>query len=122
MYVSVDGDDIGKKLTNIIYTCDDKAVTEFSGAVEAFFDNVKKEIEQQNGRVVFCAGDSIAFFIDDESIEDIIPLLQSESFNVTIGCGRTLQQAHWALNIGKSLGKNRVMNFENVIEIIGDKY
>lgn len=119
MYVSVDGDDIGKKLTNIIYSGSEDEITEFSDYVDNFFVEIKKKILEWGGKVIFCAGDSIAYLVDDPAVfKKSLMLMKSGRFNVSVGCGDTIQQAHWALNIAKSLGKNQVQYFDDIARML----
>lgn len=120
MYVSVDGDDIGKKLTNIIYKKSEEEITEFSNYVADYFIRVKEKVLALKGDVIFCAGDSIAFKIEDQNLSKIIDEMQTDRFNVTIGCGNNIQQAHWALNIAKSLGKDQIAYFDDLKNMLCD--
>lgn len=119
MYVSVDGDDIGKKLTRIIYSGTEDEITEFSKYVADFFIDIQETVIEFGGKVIFCAGDSIAYCIDGEKeLQYTFEKMKNDRFDVSVGCGNTLQQAHWALNIAKSLGKNQVQYFSDLIEIL----
>ena len=119
MYVSVDGDDIGKMLTKIIYSGTDDEISDFSNYVADFFLNIKKTVIELGGKVIFCAGDSIAYYVNgEEELQTTFAKLKNNRFNVSIGCGNTLQQAHWALNIAKSLGKNQVQYFEELVRML----
>ncbi len=114
MYISVDGDNIGQMLTKKIYSNSLEETSRFSIEVSCFFETIKEKVNSMHGEVVFCAGDSIAFKINDELVSNILSNINTESFNVTIGLGKTIKQAHWALNVAKSLGKNRVLLFDEI--------
>ena len=119
MYVSVDGDDIGKMLTKIIYARSEEDISAFSNYVADFFLDIKKTVIELGGKVIFCAGDSIAYYIEsEEELLCTFEKMKTDRFNVSIGCGNTLQQAHWALNIAKSLGKNQVQYFSDLVDIL----
>ncbi len=119
MYVSVDGDDIGKKLTRIIYSKSEDEITEFSKYVADFFLEIQEKVIELGGKVIFCAGDSIAYCINGEKeLQNTFETMKTDRFNVSIGCGNTLQQAHWALNIAKSLGKNQVQYFADLVGML----
>jgi hypothetical protein len=122
MYVSVDGDDIGRMLTQRIYIEDDKEVKNFSNKVTNTFKSFENWVKSNSGEILFCAGDSILFKINDNLLEEAIKQLNSDIFTMSIGVGNTLRQAHWALNVAKSLGKNRVVYFDEIRHsILGDQ-
>lgn len=114
MYISVDGDNIGQILTNCIYSNSVNDTKEFSYLVTKFFKQIEEKVKILDGDIIFCAGDSIAFTINDNLVNDILPYINTKDFNVTIGIGKTLKQAHWALNVAKSLGKNRILDFNDI--------
>lgn len=119
MYVSVDGDDIGKILTRIIYDGNNNEISEFSNYVADFFIDIKRFVTGLGGTVIFCAGDSIAYYIEGEAkLKLTLGKLKNSRFNVSVGCGNTIQQAHWALNIAKSLGKNQVQYFSDLVSML----
>ena len=114
-YVAVDGDDIGQLLTQRIYKVNnDHEVIQFSKLVTNTFARVAEWVVQNQGEVLFCTGDSILFKIPEALLDTTLDHLKSEHFTVSAGIGRTLKEAHWALNIAKSLGKARVVHFDEV--------
>lgn len=112
----MDGDNIGQILTNLIYSKNnnEELVAEFSRSVENSFKRMEKWVKENKGYVIFCAGDSIVFKIQRSLFDDVLEQIKPFDFNVTVGVGNTLKQAHWSLNIAKSLGKNRVLMFEDI--------
>lgn len=118
MYISVDGDDIGRMLTQKIYTEDDHSVRKFSKAVSDTFNSFADRVKLKGGEVLFCSGDSILFKIDNSMASGILEHLKSDIFTMSIGVGMTLKEAHWALNIAKSLGKARIVHFDEIRESI----
>jgi hypothetical protein len=115
LYVAADGDDIGRHLTQRIYRANnDWEVIQFSALVTDTFARVGEWVIQNRGEVLFCTGDSILFKISKTSISTAVHHLKSEHFTISVGVGGTLKEAHWALNVAKSLGKARVVNFDEV--------
>lgn len=115
-YVAIDGDDIGRLLTQKIYNSTDEFnVIKFSKMVTDSFEKVAIWVRQNQGEVLFCTGDSILFKIPENLIEEAA-LFQhvSKYFNVSVGVGNNLKEAHWALNIAKSLGKARTVYFDEI--------
>lgn len=114
IYISVDGDDIGKILTKKIYVESNDDVCEFSDYVTSTFTGFAEWVKSHGGDVIFCAGDSILFRIAQELTEDALLQLKSEKFTISIGLGSTIKEAHWALNMAKSLGKARSIHFADI--------
>jgi GTP cyclohydrolase III len=115
LYVAVDGDDIGRFLTQRIYGAkDDHEVVEFSMLVVDTFAQIQEWVIQNQGEVLFCRGDSILFKVPDLLLDNVLSRLQPEPFTVSVGVGQTLKEAHWALNVAKSLGKARVIHFDEI--------
>lgn len=114
-YVSIDGDDVGKKLTELLYTSgNEKDVSKFSNLVIQVFESMKKWVEENRGTVLFCAGDSILYKIPKNLIKKSLQSFDTNLFTITVGIGNTMVKAHWALNIAKSLGKDRILFFEEI--------
>ncbi|MCL0094450.1 mCpol domain-containing protein [Dehalococcoidales bacterium] len=115
LYVAVDGDDIGQLLTQRIYKVNNEhEVIQFSKLVTNTFAQVARWVIQNQGEVLFCTGDSILFKIPEALLDVALNHLKLEHFTVSVGVGRTLREAHWALNVAKSLGKARVVHFDEV--------
>ncbi|MEM8641529.1 MAG: mCpol domain-containing protein [Cyanobacteria bacterium P01_G01_bin.54] len=116
VYVSIDGDDVGRLLTQKIYeNGDDSIVTNFSQSITLYFENIAKSLEQENGQVLFCTGDSIFFkFPRENLLHSFLACHEPQGFNISIGIGYTRKEAHWALNVAKSLGKDRIIHFNQV--------
>ncbi|OAN45438.1 hypothetical protein A6A03_14765 [Chloroflexus islandicus] len=115
IYVSVDGDDIGRLLTQKIYQANnDDEVRAFSELVTTTFQAVAAWVIQNQGEVLFCTGDSIFFKISEHLVDNALRHFELDHFTISVGIGETRKEAHWALNIAKSLGKARIVNFNEV--------
>jgi len=115
LYVSVDGDDIGRLLTQKIYQANsDHEVRAFSESVTNTFQTVSAWVIQNQGEVLFCTGDSIFFKIPEHLVDEALRHFELDHFTVSVGIGETKKEAHWALNVAKSLGKARTVNFNEV--------
>lgn len=115
LYVSVDGDDIGRLLTQKIYQANnDDEVRAFSESVTSTFQTLALWVIQNQGEVIFCTGDSIFFKISEHLVDEVSRHFEAAGFTVSIGIGETAKEAHWALNVAKSLGKARTVNFNEV--------
>lgn len=116
VYVAIDGDDIGRLLTQEIYKSNntETALINFSKSVTKTFENLANWIIKNKGEVLLCAGDSILFKIEEDLVDLALSNLTQKHFTVSVGVGENLKEAHWALNVAKSLGKSRVVNFNQV--------
>lgn len=119
IYVSIDGDNIGRLLTQKIYeNGDDSTITDFSRSITLFFENIATSLEEE-GQVLFCTGDSIFFKLPREDLlADFLSYHKPEGFKVSIGVGYTRKEAHWALNVAKSLGKDQIIHFNYIRQTI----
>ncbi len=114
-YIAIDGDDVGRTLTKIIYESKSELdIIEYSNSIVKSFREVKKWVENKRGLVLFCTGDSILYKLNNKEVKESLKVFESAFFNVSVGIGKSAKEAHWALNIAKSLGKNQVILFEDI--------
>ena len=116
IYLAVDGDDIGRLLTGFIYSDDPDTVAAFSSRVQNYYRGLADLVVSHGGTVIFCTGDSVLARIPEETLPAAQQYLEGSQFTSSAGVGDTLRRAHWALNIAKSLGKDRLVDFARIQE------
>jgi GTP cyclohydrolase III len=112
MYISVDGDNIGSSLENLIILEKSNELRDFSQDIFLFFEAIKKELIHCGAEIIFHGGDSILAKTDDIDSVSIIDKVFSESQNyverrisVSVGLGESMLEAYLALKAAKTSGK-----------------
>ena len=107
VYISVDGDDVGKQLEMLLLT------NNIEGTV-LYVDNVRKELERirnylikLEGEILFMGGDGMMVRFKEQPNIDIDYIL-SGNISWSIGIGKTPSGAVLALKKAKGLGKGRI--------------
>ncbi len=108
IYIALDGDNVGTKLSALIAEGNDELVSAFARGVANDMQSYANAIEGIGGRILLCSGDSVLYTIEESKATEAIALLECTYCTFTIGVGRTIQEAHLCLNYGKFLGKNCV--------------
>jgi hypothetical protein len=57
------------------------------------FENAKKWIVQNGGKILFCAGDSIFYRIDSSMVEESLLKIESPILTVSVGFGNNTKEA-----------------------------
>jgi predicted DNA repair protein MutK len=117
-YISIDGDDIGRKITHYYLTNNETKLKEFSKNLCRVTDEISKYLLIINCNIVFSAADGIvASFDKNLDINKLFKKIQEiESFEITFsaGVGDTLQEAYMALLYSKSKGKNCITSYLDI--------
>lgn len=111
-FYAIDGDDIGRRIEQLVLTGQLPELVAFSLKVASCLDEIKCFIEGHGGSVILCAGDSL--FAESESpIKLCNKSLSFDGVTFSAGIGQTPEIAFLALKKAKGLGKKR-------IEFLGD--
>ena len=109
-YISIDGDDIGRKITHYYLTNNESELKKFSKNLCKVTDEISKYLLMINCNIIFSAADGIvASFNKNLDINKLFEKIQEiESFGITFsaGVGNNLQETYMALLYSKSKGKN----------------
>jgi hypothetical protein len=112
MYISVDGDNIGSRLENLIILEKADELHKFSQDVFLYFEIIKKCLLSCEAEIIFHGGDSILAKIYDASFVPLIDRVFAESqiyaqgqISVSVGLGDSMLEAYLALKAAKSSGK-----------------
>lgn len=124
VYISVDGDDVGRRLEYFILLNQLEELREFSHIYEQrmqwLLDNI---ITQLDANIIFAAADSVLAYC--YSRQDIFEKLQEihahfftdqVGITISVGVGSTPREAYLALKLAKLSGKNSVKRFEDLLK------
>jgi GTP cyclohydrolase III len=112
MYISVDGDNIGSRLENLIILEKADELHKFSQDVFLYFEIIKKGLLDCEAEIIFYGGDSILAKVQGTSFVSLMNKIFSEGqsyaqgqISVSVGLGDSILEAYLALKAAKSSGK-----------------
>lgn len=109
-YISIDGDDIGRKITSYYLSNNHKELTRLSQLLQTSTKEIANKLESHGFDVIFCAADGVVastkLTIDLESIFSEIQTLAPKEITFSAGVGHSLRQSYLALTSAKCNGKN----------------
>ena len=112
MYISIDGDDIGRKLAQCFLTNDEVKLKETSEVLDHATNQIAELLTKHGFEIVFCAADGITARkdhpIDFEQLFARIRELAPNSLSYSAGVGDTLRESFIALLSSKCSGKNKL--------------
>jgi hypothetical protein len=115
LYLIVDGDDIGRKITSYFITNDEARLTRISTDMTTAVGAISVVLQESGFRVFFCAADGVVAAnpnqVDAEKLFERVRSLAPEGITFSAGTGETLQQAYVALMQAKCSGKNRHLDY-----------
>ena len=119
IYISIDGDDIGRSIEYFILMNDDHGLNEYSQEFTQAMLWLTKELQTTfEGTIIFSGGDSILAQIGQGYIKgvDRIPELfhQRSRNTISVGVGLSLRQAYLSLKLAKVKGKNCIVKFQEL--------
>ena len=118
MYITIDGDDTGRKIVSCYINNDEAKLREISESLALSIYRVTDLLKVEGFRIVFSAADGVAAHtsidIDYMRLFDRIRGLAPTGFTFSVGVGSTLQEAYIALVNAKSSGKNSLSLYWNI--------
>ncbi len=101
MIVSIDGNNIGKRIEQYILNENLNELSEFSNSLLTYLNTLKKLIEAEGGTVYMCGGDNILANVKDNIVNEIINKITTikppKDSTFAIGIGVTAHLAYLAL-------------------------
>jgi hypothetical protein len=117
-YITIDGDDVGRKITASYLGNDEVGLRLLSHELETTTKKIAELLENFGFNVIFCAADGVAASCDNyPDFEDVfngIQELTPNSINFSAGVGSNLKDAYIALLDAKSNGKNQLCNHSKI--------
>lgn len=110
IYISIDGDDVGQKITSFYLKNNSKGLTELSQSLQISTKKISSTLEEHGFSVIFCAADGVVasteLAVDLNSIFNEIRTLAAQGLSFSAGAGSSLRESYIALTSAKSNGKN----------------
>jgi hypothetical protein len=118
-YVTIDGDDIGQRITSAYLQNDLSRLIEINEIVRNKTDSIASYLQSNGFVIIFCAADGVAAYTAKEdfdviSLFDEVRSIAAGDISFSAGVGKDLREAYIALLSAKSSGKGCLHNFENL--------
>lgn len=113
MYISIDGDNIGKQLEKFILIENLKGLNEFCSKITENITYLKDFILKNNGEVYLIGGDNIFASIPSQNIEIMIEEIKKLNLRLEIkfstGYSENVKETYLALKYAKSLKNGTIV-------------
>lgn len=118
-FVTIDGDDIGRRLAACYLSNDVKALETTRELVDLKTQQISELLTGLGYNVLFCAADGVTAHSQDDIVDDLRLYQSIENtagfeLEFSVGVGETLREAYIALLFAKSTGKARLCNFRSM--------
>lgn len=117
-YISIDGDDVGRKITACYISNDEKKLKNISKKLETTTKCISSLLVSTGFKILFSAADGVAAAtdktVDFSELFEKIRSLAPKGFSYSAGVGSTLREAYIALQAAKSNGKNRLFEYSKI--------
>lgn len=119
MFITIDGDDIGQRITKYYLENDAKSLSELNQKMIYTTHKISKYLEQQGFSIIFCGADGVAGHAEATTISPdemftAISAIGKECATFSAGIGHTLRESYVALMAAKSHGKAQIYNYQNL--------
>lgn len=117
-YISIDGDDVGRKITSLYLRNDDIGLEKLSGALKLATEAISELLSKNGFNIIFCAADGVVASTDvktnfDNIFREIVDLAPND-ITFSAGIGSNLKEAYIALLSAKSNGKNCLHDYHKL--------
>lgn len=118
MYITIDGDDVGRNITASYIANDEIKLIQISNNINDATKKISSLLFKSGFEIVFQAADGVTAKIDMEidlyAIFNEIQLLAFDGITFSAGVGMNLREAYIALLNSKSNGKNMLSIYNNI--------
>ncbi|WP_186076881.1 mCpol domain-containing protein [Burkholderia gladioli] len=119
MFITIDGDDIGQRITKYYLDNDTKSLSELNQKMIETTHRISSYLEQLGFSIIFCGADGVAGYteispISENEIFKEISALGKECATFSAGTGDTLRESYIALMAAKSHGKAQIYSYQNL--------
>ncbi|WP_334068858.1 mCpol domain-containing protein [Burkholderia cepacia] len=119
MFITIDGDDIGQRITKYYLGNDAKSLSELNQKMIETTRRIADYLEQLGFSIIFCGADGVAGHAKTSSISENeifkeISALGKECATFSAGTGDTLRESYVALMAAKSHGKAQIYSYRNL--------
>jgi hypothetical protein len=109
-FISIDGDDVGRKITSCYLSNDRNRLSELSQSLQVSTRVISIKLQEYGFDVIFCAADGVVasteLDVDLKSIFSEIREISPKGVTFSAGTGTTLRESYIALISAKCNGKN----------------
>lgn len=117
-YISIDGDDVGRKITSCYLSNDRNGLTELSRSLQFSTKAISIKLQENGFEVIFCAADGVVasteLEVDLESIFSQIQEIAPKGVTFSAGIGGNLRESYIALTSAKCNGKNCLHEYSDL--------
>ncbi|MGE0283420.1 MAG: mCpol domain-containing protein [Rhizobiaceae bacterium] len=117
-FISIDGDDIGRRIAAYYLTNDPSGLSAFAEAVHDNVRRITKILAIGGHRIIFSAADGVVAEIleDLDTVALYQQIADTGASNITFsaGIGNTLRESYVALLAAKSRGKARLYHYADI--------
>ncbi|MCI4450435.1 MULTISPECIES: mCpol domain-containing protein [Enterobacteriaceae] len=118
MYITIDGDDVGRKITASYIENDELKLIKISNNINDATTKISSLLYKNGFKIIFQAADGVTAKIDkDVDLYAIFNEMKSLAFDgitFSAGVGMNLREAYIALLNSKSNGKNMLSIYKNI--------
>ncbi len=112
-YITLDGDDVGNKLASSFIENDSEKLTYIVGELNDAVTKIRNYLENTGMEIIVSAADGITCRttnnIDIDSLAEFMTKVGNPELTFSIGIGRDLRSAFFALKYAKAVGKNKIV-------------
>lgn len=120
MFITIDGDDIGQRITQYYLRNDAISLAELNKKMIETTHRIANYLEQLGFSIIFCGADGVAGCaekspVPENEIFNAISALGNECATFSVGTGDTLRESYIALMAAKSHGKAQIYSYQNLV-------
>ena len=118
-FITIDGDDVGRKITSSYLRNDLKELNYVNFLVKEKTELIANFLKDMGFIVIFCAADGVAGYSENDEVNgdfiyNRILSIAGEDMSFSAGLGDDLRESYIALLSAKSAGKSRLHKFSEI--------
>lgn len=118
IYLTIDGDDIGRKITACYLENDELKLSEISHSLSCAVQEISALLQVRGFKLIFSAADGIVGALTGDEIDFLVLFHQIQELappgiTFSAGIGSSLRDAYCALTYAKSTGKNNLVDWRS---------
>lgn len=120
-YISIDGDDVGRKITSCYLINDCSGLAALSLSLRLSTEAISIKLQEHGFEVIFCAADGVVastkLDVDLKLLFSQIGELFPDGLTFSAGSGSSLRESYIALISAKSNGKNCLHDYATLASV-----
>lgn len=120
VYLAVNGDKVGSKISETIMSNDPEAVREMSAKFNQSHAEIDQWVEKNGGRVISASGDEALYEIEDSKLSEVERLMSNyeskTGHTMTAGVGNDLMEAVKAMVYGKMHDPGQLIQYDAEVD------